>query len=731
MQHKPRIIYHADGHPWETHIPIKPKREDCFDFVDNLTAAGVDAMSLMVFVGGQVVWRTGLATPRFTKHPLAEPGRLHLERLWAQDVEPIEAYASRCHEKGMRFLAKFRMNDRHSNGRPPGYHHNMHMGQFIQDHQDWWLTDFPGGLDFTHQGVRDWMFELTREVTTRFDVDGVVFNFMRYPYVFERAESRRKQPILTQFMRRVRRMLDEEAQVKGRKLEFCVIVAPTVAESQDFGLDVPAWIEEEIVDSICPCHFDNSLFNDSYAEFARLAERTEVGIFPAVHPGISPYLYYGKVMTPAAYRAAARNIYADGADGISTFNFMCHWSEMCSLWGAGPQTMADAYPGALNVLKELRSADGLEQGGRHYIYWRGRDLSEYTGFRDRHAVPTLARQEGASVQWSLRCAEEFGPACNALIRLNAVNLLPEDEIEISVNGETIPAAGTTRDFHEAGRTGLGKGMPLPPYTEISFVPASPPFRSPDNTLAIGLVRAAPGGSGEIGVPEIEIGVAAGGRQPADVCALLWPTPHSAALPVAAGYHPAIMEICSELTVNEAIDSGYIGTERLADGTEKSYIGAQSFSLRSEAQVSRIEICIYRIPEIQEPLRAELRADQDGVPGPKPVAPHAVSVLDPWESPGGLNKLLQGYYRFAFERPVQLQAGEFWLVLTLDASRQPDSSLRNGDPAAPSCYTPILGTSAVRHYAPGRYMTWDGEEWRQEEKDGRPLSSFFGVFTEPQ
>ncbi len=720
-----RLVYHADGHPWEAHIPIRPKREDCFDFVDHLAAAGVDMMSLMVFVGGQVVWRTHLATPRFTKHPTSEPGRLRLERLWQQNVEPIEAYAARCHERGIKCMAKFRMNDRHSVGKPPGFHHNIHMGKFVQDHPEWWLKDSPGGLDYSHRGVRDWMFSMAQEVTSRFDIDGLTFNYMRYPYVFEMADSCDKRQVLTQFMRRVREMLDTEGRQKGRRLDLCAIVAPTVDECLNIGLDVPIWIAEGIVDSVCPCHFDNTLFNDSYAPFTELTRGTNTRLYPTVHPGISPYLYQDTYMTPAAYRAVARNMYADGVDGISVFNYMCHWSGRLHLWGAGTTTPAQNYPKTLSWLKELRGPNRL--GDRHYVYLASRD-PDVPGLKNRHQVMTLKRVAGAHAEWPLRCAERFEHSVSALIRLIVRHLYPEDEVELTVNGSTVPPDCVTRTFHSDDHQPRQHGILPAPYTKLELRPTSPPFSFLSNTLGLTLSHCRRAETQNITVPEIEIAVSEGSQDPEQVMALLEAPPCPEPVPVVAGYHPHPAAISRELTAGTATDVSFCSLSSYS-GNAVQPLGAQLFALPHRFRLSRVDMCIYRVPEIQERLHVDLRADHEGLPATALLAPEATAFVDPWEEAESLNTSLQGYYQFVFPETCHVGPGAVWMVLWMDSSRQPAASVRYGDPPAPSCFAPVLSTTAAKHYAQGSFWVWNGRTWQRSTRDGQPVNTFFGVFGE--
>ena len=727
-----RLIYHADSHPWQSLIPLAPHEEDCHEFVDHIADAGVDILTLMGLVQGEVLWKTDLGAPLLEWSPESSPGRLRLRRLWDQGLEPIDVYARRCRQKGMKFYVKFRMNDRHV------HHHNLYGPRFDTRRRKWWLDDEPGGFDYTHPGVRDWMFELAKEVVQKFDIDGLTLNYMRYPYAFEHAESRAKQPILTDFMRRVREMLNEEGKRKGRKLDLCVIVAPTIEECQDFGLGVPTWIEQEIVDSVCPCHFDNTLFNCSYEEFAKLTRGTNVYLYPTVHPGISPYLYYGWYMDSESYRAAARNIYTAGADGISAFNYMCHWTSMLHVYGATSRGPADNYPKAMDYLRILRDAEHLDQGDRHYVYWRNRPMRHMPGFLDRHEVMTLQRTQGVRVEWPLRCAESLADGERAAIRFNAVNLQPDDEIEISVNGQVIDAPGVVRTFHEGGRPDRNDGMPLDAYSTVTFDATAPPLKFVENCLGVTLAKSAPDACGEISLPEIEIGVATGGRSPIEVMDALAGDPPPEPLESLAGYHPDITEMGAGIMRGDVVDPAllggneYVGARLVLGDDEVISAGAQSFVLKQTATISRVEVCIGQAPVVAELLRLSVRADSDGVPADDPLCADAVLAFSPWESPEGLTaSAFQGYYRFSFEKPLALPPGKYWLVLEMDPSRQPDrSKISGGSPSdAASCYAPILSRSAHKHYSQGVYSNWTGRQWERAETDGRPLSAFFGVFGE--
>ena len=99
---------------------------------------------------------------------------------------PVEIYIDECHRQNMEFIAGFRMNDRHGN--------NVEFFQKLdKEHPEWILKEYgpTGGgkndprnrglgcsLDYAQEGVRDWLFSIMEEAASRFDVDGIEFNWL-------------------------------------------------------------------------------------------------------------------------------------------------------------------------------------------------------------------------------------------------------------------------------------------------------------------------------------------------------------------------------------------------------------------------------------------------------------------------------------------------------------------------------------------------------------------------
>ena len=109
-------------------------------------------------------------------------------------------------------------------------------------------------------------------------------------------------------------------------------------------------------------------------------------LFPKVNPRTFRK-YSDRLRSQENYRAVSRNLYAAGADGISTFNYMYHWVGRSLAFG--PDSHPSGYPLSLAWLRQLRDPDRLADHPRHYLFyplwaahWNGVCLSGAPGVSD-------------------------------------------------------------------------------------------------------------------------------------------------------------------------------------------------------------------------------------------------------------------------------------------------------------------------------------------------------------
>ena len=256
-----------------------------------------------------------------------------------------------CRERGVLIVASYRMNAEDYGKR------QLDLSDFGRAHKDWAIAG-RNCLDPAIPEVYAHRMAIFREVAENYDIDGIEFDFKRWSHMI--SDPLKNHPILTQMVRDTRKMLDEVARRKGRKkLILGVRVEPILAgelDHQEFpgvrhgsprnrscrntGLDVETWIEESLVDYVCPTFFWPKWPGlPRTAEFSELARGTNVGVYPTIWP-LPEWLPHSADQGPARpigaddrerrlrYRRdlgdLALRCFADGADGISAYNWVQH-----------------------------------------------------------------------------------------------------------------------------------------------------------------------------------------------------------------------------------------------------------------------------------------------------------------------------------------------------------------------------------------------------------------------
>jgi len=252
-----------------------------------------------------------------------------LEAIEAEGRNLIQVLLDRCQQRNVKFLAGLRMNDRHA-GSGQNQRFWPRVQRMMDEHPEWALTEFPGGLDYRYEGVRDAVLAFIAETLDRFDVDGIEFDWMRWCHVFPSSEAIASAPLLTDFTRQVRTMLDKAASDRGRfddrRLFLGARIPHTLEQCTYLGYDIEAWVKEGIVDYLAPSDFFFIDYNMPTEDFVALSETAggACKIYPSIHPG--PCWENTAHNGLANYRAAANNFYAKGAHGISPYNYQSHWS---------------------------------------------------------------------------------------------------------------------------------------------------------------------------------------------------------------------------------------------------------------------------------------------------------------------------------------------------------------------------------------------------------------------
>jgi len=274
--------------------------------------------------------------PRTVDREFVESVR-HLHK---QDIDPLKVAIEEAHDQQAEILICLRAAG--WKGAPPW--EELFRSDFYHAHPQWRCVDHDGTptmyMSYAAEEVQDHLIEVYREVLER-EPDGLGFMFHRgMPMIlWEEPFCRRFQKkfgedprklaeddprvlqlraeIVTQFLRKIRALLDETAQKQGdssRRLKFVVTTFATPADNKRFGLDVETWIQEKLIDQIGVAWFAHYTSGQKTRSgdtpyYVRITQDTDVKVYP---------FYVGWKLTTATdlLKSVAQN-YEQGADGIA------------------------------------------------------------------------------------------------------------------------------------------------------------------------------------------------------------------------------------------------------------------------------------------------------------------------------------------------------------------------------------------------------------------------------
>ena len=368
-------------------------------------------------------------------------------RLAAAGIDPYGIVVGTLRKAGCPVLAKLRVSDWHHLA--PGL--EGHASRFWLEHPEWRIgaiearegtkTSFDGLscigphfgeiivehrgdlLDYAVPEVRRRRLEVVREFLTQYDVEGLTLNFIRDPMCLSFPE--RNAPLLTEFVAECRKTVADTVGKRRRAPIMGAIVPWQFDLCRVMGLDVEHWLSGGYFDYVSPTDGFVSDFNMAIEPWVDLASRSPRRC--AVYPGIIGYRSYaphGKDtedefrsnVTHENVRALAHGFYAEGADGVSFFNF---------------------YSGVYNYLYPLTDLclpERLEGRERHYVYMKW-PLYQECSFLKLVIEPTSKGRKTLSC----RLHEDLKKV-DAHVGFKALRLRDIRSLRVDINGSEVPGS---------------------------------------------------------------------------------------------------------------------------------------------------------------------------------------------------------------------------------------------------------------------------------------------------
>ena len=329
------LLFYNDARHYHLYCYEPPiSMEDARAPVDEIAGTSVDTFVYGLGAGPSMFHLTevgevfGSHIEAFKDIPGVQRGTLptwrayeNIKSLKERGVDLLRLLVDRAHEKGLKFYASLRQTHSVS----PEDVDNYFNWQFKIDHPEWCLKGRgKHGFNFVYPEVRAERFALAEETVNRYEVDGFEIDWAFSPLFFEDAEVEQNTPVLTEYMREHRRMIDLASQKHGRPIAFGVRVLPTLDGNLAAGLDVATWVRDGLLDFVVPnFYIDEQMDADFPFEWlVELARSTGCKVFPAlqrqlgvpVEPDGEPV---GEEIAVAEhYHAGAAAYWSKGADGI-------------------------------------------------------------------------------------------------------------------------------------------------------------------------------------------------------------------------------------------------------------------------------------------------------------------------------------------------------------------------------------------------------------------------------
>jgi hypothetical protein len=258
-------------------------------------------------------------------HLLLRQRGLDQHRLWL----------ARCRHHGIEGWLTMRMNDCHglkeyqlwrAAGSPPPGDWTVHWpSTFWRRHPEYWRAPYrlerswEAAFDFAHQAVRDYHLALVREVLERYDMYGLELDWMRWGMFFAPGYEAAGRPLLTEFVRTVRRYADAAAARLGHPVRLAHRLPAQPESCLALGFDPITWAREGLADLVTISTFCGGANFDYPVELWRAMLGPRVKLLAVADASAQPYPQRFVEEYEILYGSAAAALQR-GVDGVYLFN---------------------------------------------------------------------------------------------------------------------------------------------------------------------------------------------------------------------------------------------------------------------------------------------------------------------------------------------------------------------------------------------------------------------------
>lgn len=291
----------------------------------------------------------------------------NLSKFLEQKTDGLRMSSEFAHQHGLESIWTLRMNDIHDawtaaflsdwkQADPKRVMSTLQKTSEFKDRRRLWSL-----VDFEHPDVEPRLAEIIQEVLQNYAVDGIELDFLRAPIYFRTAYAgepvtNAQRDVMTRLVRRLRDVVLKESVRQGKPLLLTARIPTTRALCRKVGIDIDVWLQEGLVDVIA-LGGGYITFDVPVSEMIELGHQYKVPVYPCLsQSGLMHRPPRGESVKQSseAWLGAASRLWADGADGVYTFNLF-----------PGPGTEQDQEY-ARKVLSAIGSPQTLQTSAIQY-----------------------------------------------------------------------------------------------------------------------------------------------------------------------------------------------------------------------------------------------------------------------------------------------------------------------------------------------------------------------------
>ncbi len=301
-----------------------------------------------------------------------------IQELIDQGTDPLQITVEFCRRNDVEIFWSFRTNDPHDSWTKEGP-----LSRFKKNHPEFLFgtCEKPApateglwtGVDYGRAEVRDHVFAIFQDVCSRYDLDGIEWDFFRMLTNFKslawrKGVSTEEREAMTGLLRRVRAMTDEIGARRGRPMLIAARVPDSVGFCEALGLELLTWLKEDLIDIMVVGGY---FWLQPWQRSVELGHQYEVPVYPCLSSsrvGVWPPSIghkpedHGQIeslfvrRSDEAFHAHALGIWNAGADGVYLFNYNYKHPPTHRMW----TDLGD--PGKLATLDKIYHVSVMGRG---------------------------------------------------------------------------------------------------------------------------------------------------------------------------------------------------------------------------------------------------------------------------------------------------------------------------------------------------------------------------------